>query len=310
MGGAKAARVTKNSPGLARRPPACQKGGMRPRAPRALSSVTAARAAARRRWPPSVSRSCTSSKSDDSPTLTGDALLDPNNCLPCHADQFREWSGSMHAYAGGGSRLPRDEQAHAARDQRRGRHVLRELPCADGGAPRQDEGRPQPRRAPRRRCAASPATSATPPTRSKARTTTRFALATDGAMRGGITDPIKAAASRRVLDLSTIARRTTPPRCAAPATTSSPRTGAHIERTFDEWNASLYAKPGQLACGKCHMEGRDGLAAKVAGRAHRAASTITRWPRSTSRSRPSPRPTPSAPASRSSSTRRSSRSSA
>jgi hypothetical protein len=43
--------------------------------------------------------SCTSSKADDAPTLTGDALMDPNNCLPCHADQFRAWSGSMHAYA-------------------------------------------------------------------------------------------------------------------------------------------------------------------------------------------------------------------
>ena len=44
--------------------------------------------------------SCTSSKgSDAAPTLTGDALMDPNNCLPCHADQFKEWAGSMHAYA-------------------------------------------------------------------------------------------------------------------------------------------------------------------------------------------------------------------
>ena len=31
--------------------------------------------------------SCTSSKTDDAPTLIGDALLDPNNCLPCHAEQ-------------------------------------------------------------------------------------------------------------------------------------------------------------------------------------------------------------------------------
>ena len=41
--------------------------------------------------------------------------------------------------------------------------------------------------------------------------------------------------------------------------------GSHIERTFDEWQASLYAKPGQLSCGKCHMDGRDGPAATVDG---------------------------------------------
>src|SRR5437773_4825089 len=26
-------------------------------------------------------------------------MLDPQTCKACHADHFREWSGSMHAYA-------------------------------------------------------------------------------------------------------------------------------------------------------------------------------------------------------------------
>src|SRR5215472_14046440 len=28
-----------------------------------------------------------------------DVLIDPNDCLSCHADHYQDWSGSMHAYA-------------------------------------------------------------------------------------------------------------------------------------------------------------------------------------------------------------------
>src|SRR5690606_10900943 len=40
------------------------------------------------------------SSEDESATLSRDELLDPNTCGRCHEDHFREWSGSMHAYAG------------------------------------------------------------------------------------------------------------------------------------------------------------------------------------------------------------------
>src|SRR5262245_37783477 len=33
------------------------------------------------------------------PRLDQAALEDPRTCEGCHPDQFREWSGSMHAYA-------------------------------------------------------------------------------------------------------------------------------------------------------------------------------------------------------------------
>ena len=35
----------------------------------------------------------------DRPTLTRQELLDPETCQDCHPDHYREWSGSMHAYA-------------------------------------------------------------------------------------------------------------------------------------------------------------------------------------------------------------------
>jgi hypothetical protein len=207
--------------------------------------------------------SCTSSKTDDAPTLTGDALLDPNNCLPCHADQFREWAGSMHAYAGEdpvfvamNKRMQRETNGqagtlcvgcHAPLAVRLGKTTdglnLAELPASLRGVT----------------CYFCHSTESVEGTHNNPLT-----LATDGALRGGIKDPIKAphrATYSALHDRETQASATM---CGACHDVMLP-SGAHIERTFEEWNASLYAKPGQLACGKCHMEGRDGLAAKVDG---------------------------------------------
>jgi hypothetical protein len=210
-----------------------------------------------------VLASCTSSKTDDAPTLTGDALLDPNNCLPCHADQFREWSGSMHAYAGEdpvfvamNKRMQRETNGqagplcvgcHAPLAVRLGKTTdglnLAELPASMRGVT----------------CYFCHSTDGVEGTHSNP-----LHLATDGAMRGGIADPIKSphrATYSPLHDRETQASASMCGACHDVVTAA----GAHVERTFEEWNASLYAKPGQLACGKCHMEGRDGVAAKVEG---------------------------------------------
>jgi hypothetical protein len=88
-------------------------------------------------------------------------------------------------------------------------------------------------------------------------------LATDDALRGAISDPARARPHRA--KYSTLHDREAPESsslCGACHDVLSPH-GAKIERTFDEWKASLYSKPGQLSCGKCHMEGRQGTAAFV-----------------------------------------------
>ena len=36
---------------------------------------------------------------EEEATLTREQLLDPTTCANCHAEHYREWSGSMHAYA-------------------------------------------------------------------------------------------------------------------------------------------------------------------------------------------------------------------
>lgn len=203
--------------------------------------------------------------SDDSKepniTLTGQALQDPNSCLPCHADQFREWSGSMHAYAA-------EDPVFLAMNQR----MLRETNGASAefcvgchapialrlGLTKDGSNLPSvPTFAKGVTCYFCHAASAVEGTHNNP-----IKLADDGVMRGGIRDPVvksmphKGAYSnlhdREVPESSTL--------CGACHDVVTPH-GAHIERTFDEWKNSLYSKPGQLSCGKCHMEGRDGRAA-------------------------------------------------
>jgi hypothetical protein len=210
-----------------------------------------------------VVSSCGSDKSD-APTLTGEALRDPNNCLPCHADQFKQWSGSMHAYAA-------EDPVFLAMNKR----MLRETGgasatfCVGCHAPvalrlgmTQDGSN----------------LASLPP---YARGVTCYFCHTvdhvdgtndnplhsagDDVLRGGIQNPISAMPHRG--QYSPIHDREKPDSaslCGACHDVVSPH-GAHIERTFDEWKSSLYAQPGQLACGKCHMDGSQGQAAAVAG---------------------------------------------
>ena len=35
----------------------------------------------------------------DSPKFAVDKLEDPTTCMDCHPKHYKEWSGSMHAYA-------------------------------------------------------------------------------------------------------------------------------------------------------------------------------------------------------------------
>lgn len=208
--------------------------------------------------------SCNNRPGGPRPTLTGDALRDPTSCLPCHDEQFREWSSSMHAYAAEdpvfiamNKRMLR-ETGGASGDFCVGCHApmalrlgltrdgsnLAELPNAVLGVT----------------CYFCHAADAVEGTHNNP-----IRLAEDGVMRGGIRDPIAAMPHRGVYsplhDRETAQASTL---CGACHDVITPH-GAHIERTFDEWKASLYAKPGGLTCGKCHMDGRDEPAAAVEG---------------------------------------------
>lgn len=198
------------------------------------------------------------------PTLTGEALLDPNNCLPCHEQHVREWSGSMHAYAGedpvflamnrrmqretGGTAGTFCVGCHAPMAVRTGATKdgldLAQLPrhlrgvtcifCHEAAAVEGSHNNP-------------------------------ITLGGDGVMRGAFGDPARSTPHRAAR--SPLHDREDPASsklCGACHDVVTP-SGVHIERTFAEWQASLYAKPGQLSCGKCHMGGRDDVAAKAEG---------------------------------------------
>ncbi len=205
--------------------------------------------------------------SDDKPqkiSLVGQALHDPNNCLPCHDTQFREWSSSMHAYAAEdpvflamNKRMLRETNGesadfcvacHAPMALRLGLTKdgsnLADLPTSVKGIT----------------CYFCHAADAVEGTHNNP-----LHLSDDGVMRGAIHDPIASMPHKGAY--SPLHDREKPESatlCGACHDVVTPH-GAHIERTFDEWKKSLYSQPGQLACGKCHMDGRDGQAAQVAG---------------------------------------------
>lgn len=206
---------------------------------------------------------CRSNGSDDPPppTLVGDALKDPNSCRQCHENAVAEWSGSMHAYAS-------DDPVFLAMNKRMQRETggtagslcvgchapvaVRDGLTTDGlnlaTLPQTEKGVT---------CFFCHSVDSVQGTHNNP-----LHLATDGAMRGGITNPIAAPHATLYSALHDREQHDSASLCGTchDVVTAA---GAHVERTFDEWNGSLYGKPGQLTCGKCHMDGTDGPAATV-----------------------------------------------
>lgn len=205
---------------------------------------------------------CGSSDNEQPRTLAGQALQDPNNCLPCHQDQFKEWSGSMHAYASEdpvframNKRMIRETNGeskelcvgcHAPMALRLGLTTdgqnLSELPTSVQGVT----------------CYFCHSVDSIGDTHNNP-----LHLATDDAMRGGIADPAKSMPHKGVYSsLHDREKQESATMCGACHDVVTPH-GGRVERTFDEWKNSLYSQPNQLACGKCHMEGREGKAAQT-----------------------------------------------
>ena len=202
---------------------------------------------------------------DPPPKLTREALQDPLSCAGCHPDHFREWSGSMHAYAGVdpvflamNKRMQRETngalgtfcvQCHAPLAVRAGLTKdglnLAELDpkllgvncyfCHNAEFNGGDfHNNP-------------------------------LQLADDGVMRGGLSNPVPNTAHEAKYsisidhnnDASTIF-------CGSCHDIVNPQS-AHIERTFEEWKRSHVAIEDRKNCGSCHMPERTGLAAQAPG---------------------------------------------
>lgn len=239
-------------------------GGSRARrAPRARDA--AASAGARWAWTLAVlsalgSVACTA-------RLTEEQLKDPATCEGCHAEIYREWSGSMHAYAGddpiframnaygqaqtNGALGDLCVRCHAPLALREGLTVdgtnLDEVPASRRGVT----------------CYFCHQVDRVTGTHNAA-----MELAGDAVMRGGRADPLETPAhdsaysslhDRDQLESSSL--------CGACHDIVNGQ-GFALERTYKEWQGSLYSNPSgreRLSCQSCHMPSRVGLAANVEG---------------------------------------------
>ncbi len=199
--------------------------------------------------------------------LTAEEALDPEACKDCHPDHYREWSGSMHAYAAEDPVF----LAMNARGQRETDGALGTF-CVGCHAPLAvqlgltDDGTDLERVPSRLRgvtCAFCHQVTDVEGTHNNP-----LRVVLDGVMRGAFADPSGEAGhdseysplhDRRTLESSSL--------CGSCHDIVTPA-GLHLERTFAEWKESLFSSddPGQRAsCGQCHMRGRDGLVADVEG---------------------------------------------
>lgn len=222
-------------------------------------------------------------------TLERAELLDPANCKDCHPDHYREWSGSMHAYAA-------DDPVFLALNQKGQRETngalgdfcvqchapiaLREGLTHDGlnlaDVPRPMKGVT---------CYFCHSVEAV-----EGEHNNPLVLSDDLVLRGGIEDPVDNEAHHSEYSvLHDRTKRDSSRLCGPCHDVVSPK-GVAIERTYKEWQESLYSHdtPAELqTCGRCHMAGRDGLAADYPGvklrrvQAHTFAAVdvaLTPWP--------------------------------
>ncbi|TXH26769.1 MAG: hypothetical protein E6Q99_04145 [Elusimicrobia bacterium] len=200
-------------------------------------------------------------------TLSRAELLDPAACQSCHPSHFREWSGSMHAYASDDPVFV----AMNARGQRETGGALGDF-CVRCHAPM----------ALRSGATRDGLNLGTLPAAQKGVTcyfchqitsvggahNNPLTIAEDEIMRGAIRDPITPRAHRAAYsmlhDRQSLDSAATCGSCHDVLTPA----GVHLERTFAEWQGSLFAMRGarqQLTCGQCHMPGRSEPAADLPG---------------------------------------------
>jgi hypothetical protein len=187
------------------------------------------------------------------PTLTREQLMDPQSCASCHPDSYREWSGSMHAYAAEDPVFI----AMNARAQRESNGAVGDF-CVRCHAPvalaegLTKDGLNLAQLDAKYRgvtCYFCHSIDAVEGTHNAP-----MRLASDGVMRGGIANPAPNAAHRSAYSpLHDRTKLESSKTCGACHDIVSPA-GGHIERTFHEWQGSLFSKPpGAATCGQCHM---------------------------------------------------------
>jgi Cytochrome c554 and c-prime len=192
-------------------------------------------------------------KSSPPATLPRETLLDPNTCKQCHIDHFNDWSGSMHAYAS-------DDPVFLAMNKRGQRETGGQLGsfCVNCHAPMAvregatTDGQNLATVDPKLHgvtCFFCHSVDSVTGTHDNP-----LVLATDLVMRGPFDDPVANTAHQATyLDLLDRDRLESATLCG-PCHDIQTSHGAALERTYAEWQASVFAKPPAGAtCGQCHM---------------------------------------------------------
>jgi hypothetical protein len=202
----------------------------------------------------------------DDKDLDREALMNPQSCQSCHAQHYREWSGSMHAYAA-------DDPvflAMNARGQRETGGALGDF-CVRCHAPM---------------AVLTGATTdglnlASLPQHLKGVTcyfchtvdsvdgahNNPLRLADDDVMRAAIADPVESSAHHS--GYSALLDRDSPASaamCGSCHDIVTPK-GVHLERTFSEWQNTQFGNGAVplLSCSNCHMPGYQAPAADAPG---------------------------------------------
>jgi hypothetical protein len=179
-------------------------------------------------------------------------LMDPKNCAQCHADHYRDWSMSMHAYSGEDpvvwaiNKLGQRETNGALGSLCIGCHsplALREGASNDGlnlsSLPQTLKGIT---------CFYCHTVDGVQATHNDG-----LHLAGDNIMRGPLVDPVSTSGHRsgysRLHDRNQVDSTTLCGSCHDLFAGSLP-----IERTYIEWQSTVFAQlDGGMTCGQCHM---------------------------------------------------------
>ena len=200
-------------------------------------------------------------------TLTAAELTNPDTCKTCHATHYQQWAGSMHAYASEDPVF----RAMNARGQRETKGALGSF-CVSCHAPLAV-----------RSGATTDGLNLDSVEKELHGVTCYFCHTVDEVtdshnaplhqgdavtMRGGISDPFGNTAHHS--SYSRLHDRQDPSSaslCGSCHDIVNPL-GAAIERTYHEWQGTVYAQPATTTlrtCGKCHMSGTTGAVAEVTG---------------------------------------------
>lgn len=195
---------------------------------------------------------CKSETDDSDKTFTRDELLDPATCGKCHVDHYAQWSGSMHAYAAEDPLF----RALNARFQKKTNGTEKDA-CVRCHAPMAlQDG-----------LTTDGLNLDQVPAKYKGVTcyfchtvesvgelhNNGLKLGAPTTMRGGFTGAVANPAHKSAYsDLHDGTKLSSARACGSCHDIITSK-GAHIEKTFLEWQGSLFATEKGLSCNSCHM---------------------------------------------------------